>query len=93
MPRKRQTGPKMFVPKATPLEAMRVEPPYKAITDWCGWGPVKQGSKVIFLAEFPEQYAKGHRAWPGDYIVRQPDGTFAIRLGDDFEKYYEEMEN
>jgi len=78
-----------YIPKAIPVRAMRVEPPYKAITEWCGWEPVKHGPKIAFLAE-PRT---GNRAHPGDYIVEQPDGAFAVRLADFFEKHYEKKED
>jgi len=63
---------------------MKVEKPYKAVADWCRGTIQKNGSRFSHIA-LPGSVHVGE----GDYIVEQPDGSFARRPAADFEKYYQ----
>ncbi|WKW85517.1 hypothetical protein SEA_REYNAULD_65 [Rhodococcus phage Reynauld] len=74
----KKPGPKKYVPRE-PIEAMKVEPPFKAVAEWCGGEIVKDGPRFAFISIAGRDGFRTHLR-RGDYVVRVlPGGNDFVR--------------
>ncbi|XKH58332.1 hypothetical protein LG293_17045 (plasmid) [Citricoccus nitrophenolicus] len=80
-------NPTIFHLRPEPVEAMQVARPYKAVADWSGATIIRgTGNSVAWLQLEPDDVLA--RAYPGNWIIKRPDGTLEVLTDYGFQARY-----